>query len=161
MKDSAEDILKKRQELAENCAKAFARDFIKYRTSGNPDECYNKIFSTLQDAYLAGVKFADENPLWPRRKLFKAVNTKYIEMPPFVTMKGDKSEISKYAHNVLLRDFGDFLLKQGAVEINVDLEHSSRAFVPVVKAEAIVEVCADKKHDQLEDLIQGRTMFWQ
>lgn len=76
-------------------------------------------------------------------------------MPPFVTMKGDKSEISKYAHNVLLRDFGDFLLKQGAVEINVDLEYSSRAFVPVVKAEAIVEVCADKKHDQLEDLING------
>lgn len=82
-------------------------------------------------------------------------------MPPFVTMKGDKSEINKYAHNVLLRDFGDFLLKQGVVEINVDLEYSSRALAPAVKAEAIVEVCADKKHDQLEDLIQGRTMFWQ
>ena len=155
MKESAEDIIKKRQERSENCAKAFARDFIKYCTSGNPDECYNKIFSTLQDAYLAGVK------LWPRRKLFKAVNSKYIEMPLSVTMKGDKSEISKYVHSVLLRDFGDFLLKQGVVEINVDPEYSSRALVPVVKAEAIVEVCTDKKHDQLEDLIQGRTMFWQ
>lgn len=64
MKESAEDIIKKRQERSENCAKAFARDFIKYCTSGNPDECYEKIFSTLQDAYLAGVKFADTHFPW-------------------------------------------------------------------------------------------------